>query len=324
MIVPEELRRLWTDLELPLSTLRVRVRDSLSALCEPENFPLSGRIKAVESVAEKIESGRYQRLSDIEDFVAFTVIVPTRQHVAAVLAYCRDVFDVAAVKQRSEYTKPPESFWFDSMRIQCKLRPVPGAGDTGAPAIHSYYFEIQVRTAFEHAWSTATHDLAYKTDKVDWRRLRLSWQLKATVELLDASIGAYESLSDQVPPAKWPDLDAKALISAGLGNLFDEGIVPRELYPRDMSRLCDNVVDLASSIRPRVSTERCFQIFESRIRSGDLDPIPRSISLYQLFVASLCQSELEISRLTRPCHITDALLTLFPSTRQLAPVFSYS
>jgi ppGpp synthetase/RelA/SpoT-type nucleotidyltranferase len=324
MIVPERLRTIWTELEFPLRLLHTSVRDSLAILFEASNFPLSGRIKAIESVAEKIESGRYNNLSAIEDFVAFTVIVPSQPQVAKVLDHCQQAFHVESVRQRSDYTKPPEAFWFDCMRIKCKIRPVTGEENPAATIASNYYFEVQVRTAFEHAWSTATHDLAYKTSKVDWGRLRLSWQLKATVELLGASIGAFDSLSAHVPAAMWPDLDAKRSFSTCLDKLFDGEFIPRELYPKDMSRVCDNVVDLILSVRPRVSPEVCFRAFDTLIRSGQLGLVPRSISIYQLFLASLCQSDIEIARLTRPCHVTDELVTLFPSTRRLAPVFGYS
>jgi ppGpp synthetase/RelA/SpoT-type nucleotidyltranferase len=324
MIVPEELQRYWSNNEASLLATHARAKASLIAFCEQRNFPYSGRIKTIESLAEKIESGRYQKISDIEDMIAFTAVVPTRGEVAEVLNHCKSAFEVITVKQRSDYTKPPESFWFDSMRIHCRLYPIPGAlapaDGVGGPQL----FEVQVRTAFEHAWSTATHDLAYKASSVGWPRLRLAWQLKAAVELLDASIGAYEPLCAQVPAARWPGLESRVTIATHLEKLFDEDLLPREMYPKDVSRVCDNIFDLVASVRPRVSLEQCLQRFDRQLRDGELAPIPRSLSVYQLFLAGLCQAGLQIQRLTRPCHVTDALTAIFPRTRRLSPVFSYA
>ena|ERR1700730_3627442 len=80
-------------------------------------------------------------------------------------------------------------------------------------------FEVQIKSAFDHAWSTATHDLTYKSNQIDWRRLRLSAQIKAIVEQLDVAILGFE----QMAPLIAENPDRRLRIKREIGDLFTRG-----------------------------------------------------------------------------------------------------
>ena len=73
--------------------------------------------------------------------------------------------------------------------------------------IYNITFEIQVKSAFEHAWAVSTHDLVYKSPEIDWKRLRLAAQIKANVEQLDTLILAFEQTSAIIQENHSPDLN---------------------------------------------------------------------------------------------------------------------
>jgi (p)ppGpp synthase/HD superfamily hydrolase len=80
-----------------LNELKKNVSSTLSRFADSHNFPLSGRVKTIESVGEKIEMGRYNRFSEIDDLVAFTLIIPTATYEQEVIDFCKASFDVVAV-----------------------------------------------------------------------------------------------------------------------------------------------------------------------------------------------------------------------------------
>ena len=76
-------------------------------------------------------------------------------------------------------------------------------------SIYQIQFEIQVKSAFEHAWSVSTHDLVYKNSEINWRKLRLAAQIKATVEQLDMLILAFEQTSEFIEDNSYPVIKIK-------------------------------------------------------------------------------------------------------------------
>jgi ppGpp synthetase/RelA/SpoT-type nucleotidyltranferase len=331
MIVPTGLIAAYDQLQTPLRVLHTRAKQSLATLADANRFPMFGRIKSIESLLEKVEGGWFSNLSDIDDLVAFTLIVPTRRQAPDVIRHCKDAFDVLRIKEKSDYHRPPETFWFDSTRIAARLRPVPGDPafelvpnqDDQHSALGDITFEVQILTAFEHAWSTATHDFAYKSGRVDWNRLRLAWQLKATVEMLDTSIVSLEFLTEQSLRAKWSQLENSANLANVITHFIDTGMIPSEHHPKDMSRVCDNIARFVESISPPLSLNDACKIFSESIVQCKLGPLPLSLTLYQIFLVCICESDVTIHYISRPCHLTKEVMNLFPKTRALQNRFNY-
>lgn len=320
-MIPQRLSDKITDARPFLDALKKNVADTLGAFADSQNYPFSGRIKRADSVAEKIEMGRYQRFSEIDDLVAFTLIVPRVSRVAEVVDFCKASFDVVSVRSKSTTQKPPEVFRFDSTRVIARVRRPLDLVDAPGQMIFKLLFEIQVRTAFEHAWSVATHDLVYKAPRINWKRVRLAAQLKATSEGLDAAVGAFDELAASVEESPWDRMGDQIAVSEFVVSTFDERRLPEHLRPASVSRFSENFCTLARGIRPNHSVHRLLEVISDRI--GNAEQIPMSLSLYQLFLGMLCQG-IQITRIENVfCHVTMELAALFPETTALDLVFDY-
>src|SRR5437764_1108082 len=82
---------------------------------------LSGGPKRIESVAEKIDSGRYRRWVDIDDLFACTVVIPTLRDEDRVIAFLKGVFHAVDVRGRNDTRKPPAVFRFEATRFIGRL-----------------------------------------------------------------------------------------------------------------------------------------------------------------------------------------------------------
>jgi len=162
-----------------LEPVRVRVRDSLWVLCEEKTFALVSRIKTLESASEKVETGRFKSWIEIDDLVAMTVVVPTLAQESVAIDFLQSVFDQIDLRARGSTSKAPDIFRFDSTRFIGRLR---SSDESSRGPMHNVPFEVQIRSAFEHAWSVTTHALTFKSADVSWSKLRLTSQLKAAVE----------------------------------------------------------------------------------------------------------------------------------------------
>jgi hypothetical protein len=112
------------------------------------------------------------------------------------LEFLERAFVTVRIKRRGSSNKAPEVFRFDTTRFIGKLR-IPENISTDDP-LYQIQFEVQVPSAFEHAWSVTTHALTYKGEHVEWNRFRLAAQLKAAVEQLDILILAFEETSSKI------------------------------------------------------------------------------------------------------------------------------
>jgi hypothetical protein len=191
-------------------------------------------------------------------------------------------------------------------------------------------FEIQLQTAFEHAWCVTTHEVSYKSDRIDWRRLRLTAQLRASVEQLDLLIAGYDILADQVAIQEWPEVVAKTQIEEVFKSSIKDGHIPSELAPQSWSRFCDNLYDLLRAVTKvrKAQLQNVVPEFIESLRDAisglNHDRFPRSISLLQFAAGTLAQANLLPATIDRYCMpVTAALLDLYPETRRLTNVFNF-
>jgi ppGpp synthetase/RelA/SpoT-type nucleotidyltranferase len=245
MIVPSPIQRKFDYNEVYINHVGTVVRDTVSNFCDINNFAASYRFKKVESIAEKIESGRFKNWSDIDDIFACAIIIPNLNYETQVITFLERAFLKVELKRRGSRLKDPRLFRFDSTRFIGKLRP--REGETLDPNIYNISFEIQIRTAFEHAWTVATHDLIYKNNNIDWKRLRLASQLKASAEQMDMLAISFDQESEYVTECQWPEVHAKKNIISQFNLAVKEGTIRSELVPRDWTRFSDNIYKLITS-----------------------------------------------------------------------------
>jgi len=227
------------------------VKASVQTWCASRNYLFSSRIKAGESLSEKLESGRFKAWDTVDDRFACTVVVPTATHEADVLSFLGAVFDPVDVRARNSIKKAPDVFRFDSTRWVGRLNP--SVGVAVAPGAGNILFEVQIQTMFEHAWGVVTHDLVYKTDTIDWRKARLAAQLKAAVEQIELTIAMFEESIEFMPGSEHPETDEKVALVLELQQLMINGRLTTELQPQSWSRLADNVSNLVRSYAPKAS-----------------------------------------------------------------------
>jgi len=322
--IPQQLIEVYSEVRPYLAEVERRLAAALQPYAQERLLPLVVRVKTVESLAEKIETGRYKTFADIDDLVACTMVIPSLLQEDDAIEYCQKIFCIQEIKRRVAGQKSPDVFRFDSTRLYGFIVKPDGLDESGHPSIYAIKFEIQIRTAFEHAWTVSTHPLTYKSNSLDWKRFRLAAQIKATSEQLDLLIVQFEQLAAAIPESPWPELARKRAIFELIERLLGDGIVPSEAAPKDMSRFADNLAALVRASQGRLRIEDVLRNLDEGLRSFTLETFPQSASLLQVCVGILCQGDMLSGPLGKyTCHVTDQLVQLFPKTSALAPVFEY-
>ena len=324
MIYPSILDRKYNEYKPFVEEVAKRVKETLLNFCDNHGYAFTSRIKTIESLAEKIETGRFSKWSDLDDLFACTVIIPTLSHEDQSIEFCRNVFKVIETKKRGRQQKSPDTFRFDSTRIYAKLKINDELIKDNILSIYTIKFEIQIKSAFEHAWSVSTHVLVYKNSEIDWKKLRLAAQIKANVEQLDMLILAFEQTSTFIKDNNYPEIKIKSDLASQINKLFKDGKIHDELKPKDMSRFCDNLYYLLIKTIPDNQIKKAIKQFVEVIQSTKNNQVPLSISLFQYFVAVLIENQI-IQAPTQKYywHITKEVIDLYPSLKNVNSLFEY-
>lgn len=313
MIYPSILDRQYEQYLPFVKEVAKQVKETMLNFCDNKGYALTSRIKAIESLAEKIETGRFKKWSELDDLFGCTVIIPNLSQEQEVIEFCKDTFQVTNIVKRGQNKKSPDTFKFDSTRISARLKRVDDPNIDNILSIFNVIFEIQIKSAFEHAWAVSTHDLVYKGSEIDWKKLRLAAQIKAIVEQLDTMILAFEQISPAIQESDYPEIKRKCQIAVATQELFKLEKIPEELKPKDMTRFCDNLYGILVRAGKEDKVQEVIKCIKNKINSTPSKQIPLSISLLQYFLAILVEAEIIILPLDKYYfHITSELLTLYP------------
>ena len=325
MIVPASVLQKHEYVRPYLNELGQYVRDVVAGYCDRTGYAYAGRVKSSESLAEKIETGRYAKWSDLDDLFACTIVIPTLTDEAEVLAFLKKAFTEDLLRRRGSTLKDPAVFRFDTTRFIGRLGP---SEVERSPVLTAMKFEVQVRTAFEHAWSVTTHALTYKAGQVDWRHLRLAAQLRSAIEQLDQVVSGFERATEYIAEQQWPSIQARQAIQVRFHAHVEAGRVPQEVVPESWTRFCENLYRvIVSGVKrspkdPRELVNNALDAIDAEIaESGDVS-FPRSISLLQFSLGSLTKRDvLTVALREYVPLLTDELLDLFPNSRVLGDRF---
>lgn len=292
MIIPQAIKQTYSSLEPELRRVGDVVKQTIINFCERNSFGALFRYKSLESVAEKIETGRFSEWSELDDLFAATIVISVSKEEDEVILFLQEAFKEITIKRKGDTQKPPDAFRFDSTRFIGTLKEVPYETEESM----NVKFEIQIKTAFEHAWAVTTHALTYKGTIIDWKRLRLAAQLKASVEQLDMLISGFDESCKHILKNTWPETNAKEKIATFFQKRGSDGIIPEEVLPKDWTRFCDNIYTLFTNcvVFNRRDTSQSVSAILDLVSEGiDLQKgtFPLSISLYQFVLGVLCDSK---------------------------------
>ena len=164
---------------------------------------LEHRVKTESSLAGKLElkGAKYHTLDDVTEILGIRVVTFYSDDVDKVAAIVNEIFQVDwsnSVDKRKLHRL--DSFGYNSLHYICRLRPplqLPRGGEAAEPeasprgglegVLYTLPFEIQMRTALQHVWSTLDHDTAYKDGGVNIPReyQRQFGRLAGMLELVD-------------------------------------------------------------------------------------------------------------------------------------------
>ena len=138
------------------------------------------RVKTEQSLAGKLErkGAKYKSISDITDLVGLRVFTFYTDEVDKVAVIAKRVFDIdwqESVDKRKLHQL--DSFGYNSLHYICRLKD---------KAFEHIRFELQMRTALQHVWSTIEHDTGYKGEvKIPREYKRQFSRLAGMLELVD-------------------------------------------------------------------------------------------------------------------------------------------
>ncbi len=327
MIIAKEVKLKYDYLQPYIRKLGELVNQTLFHYCQENHFAYTSKHKTLESVSEKIETGRFESWDSLDDLFAATIIIPNLAMEEEVINYLSSVFEKVILKKKGSDKKDPEVFRFNSTRFIARYKPLKGLEEN---IVSKMKFEVQIRSAFEHAWSVATHSLAYKTDEVDWRILRLSAQLKSSVEQLDMLISGYSDIYKHITRHEWPMITRKTQLSGFIKEKIETGKIPKEVVPNDLSRFCDNIINLIISCRKRyklVNSDLLSEILDkidAELDSYNESTFPRSISLFQLILGVIIRHTNFFPDTDRyTAFVTPELIMLYPEVKKIKKCFQF-
>lgn len=243
MKIVQSIQELYNT-NLPYYKLIKSKVDEVIKANKNDRWHYESRIKQIESFAMKVEMGRFDKTEIFEDVFASTIVVKNLSEISSAENFISKNFNIRFKRPMSRnFThKDSFSFPFDDLRLYVSLKDF----DTGefAPNLYEIVFEIQIKTFLQHAWSIATHDLIYKSDKIEWSKERIAYQVKAALEHAEVTISGVEELS-KISELKKENKEVKKvnkLISMILNHWKQEDL------PADRRRLAQNIIGFIEAI----------------------------------------------------------------------------
>ncbi|QYG12540.1 hypothetical protein [Microbacterium sp. PAMC22086] len=305
MVVPSSWRDAFKAQEALAKLLKTEVDSHLRKA--PGDWFTTSRVKEEDSFHQKIETGRIVEIDRLEDFFGAMVVVPLQSDVTNALTFIERFFE-------TKYRRPTDptrasheaaAFRFNDIRLYGMLR----ADDSMPPSpLDEIIFEIQVRTFFQHAWSSATHDLVYKYPRFSWSRSRVAAQIKAMLESAEMTMDAIDTLEQS------PVLPRDGSPESHLNEILDVVTAhwSKTDLPGNLKRMTETLDDLCRTL-DLDATKLDNLLTKGR---NELDGHPDGWSPYQCVVDYFSRYEPEkLARLLRKngrqlkqIHVTESIL----------------
>lgn len=321
-MIPIEVEEWHGGISRHLEFVKDRVGSAVRNFCDKKGYAYSGRLKQSRSLCEKLETGRVSQLNEIDDLFGCSIIISSLSDEPSVLETLENMFSRVDIKHRANTDKAPDVFRFEATRFIGRLK----SSDPDEGNVSKILFEIQVRTAFEHAWSVSTHQPAYKANTISWRLERLAAQMKALVEQLDSLAVSYSISAETLVGHPHHRTEAEAQVLEAFKGFYESSLIPEESIPEKWGLFAKNVVSLVEaadwgkwvSINDKAAAT-ISEVGKSLENNGG-PRFPLSITLFQYVLGSLMQSGVVKTTFRKPNYfplITSALEQFFPKTRDV-------
>lgn len=144
------------------------------------------RAKDPRSLIKKLMANPRLQFATLQDKAGVRVIPARLSHVAKTAEFVRERFEVASESDAAERLRPHQ-FGYRSVHIIVR---VGGSGDPECPEEQvGKVCEVQIRTESQHLWSSASHELEYKSDTgASPETSRSLARLAALLELVDIEL----------------------------------------------------------------------------------------------------------------------------------------
>lgn len=275
------------------------------------------RIKPEESFALKIETGRIEDPTKLEDFFACLIVVKNSIEINKALDLVDGFFTIAYRRPPEDnFThKSPESFPYDDLRLYVKLKPTEGLPpESPFNKLSNIIFEIQIKTFLQHSWSLATYDLIYKGEEISWAKRRVAYQIKAMLEHAEISIYEIEKIKES-------DMLAKLNKNIKQLNQIKEFLIKnwqQDTLPNDLVRLSESVHFLLKQLDVTLDELQVFLDAEFKEGRGtqttNLSPyfiiVQTIINRNPQKVTDFFSDENDTSKIVIPSEITTNEITL--------------
>lgn len=181
----EALLQQYRELLPSLEDISKKAYDLLRRAIREQNIYVTAfecRVKTEQSLAGKLErkGAKYKTIYDVTDLVGVRVITFYTDEVDKVAAIAKRIFDIdwqESVDKRKLHQL--DSFGYNSLHYICRLK-------EQNPELGNLRFELQMRTALQHVWSTIEHDTGYKGEvKLPKEYRRQFSRLAGMLELVD-------------------------------------------------------------------------------------------------------------------------------------------
>ncbi len=262
---------------------------------------LEHRVKTEKSLRGKLllKGSKYHDITDITDLVGIRVITFYSDDVDKVAAIAKKLFEVDwkdSVDKRKLHQLT--SFGYNSLHFICRLR-------TNEPGMRDIRFEIQMRTALQHVWSTIEHDTGYKGNVkiLDEHRRQFS-RLAGMLELMDDEfsrlrneISEYRrNVQSMVESGKLDDVllttdSFKTYLERGPFDKLNQRIASvnqAEIYPASLMGFLPLLESFGFETLGDVDTfikenqEDAYQLALAQIAMTDLDILAENVGLQNL------------------------------------------
>ena len=142
-MVPAQLRAAFANLAPELKALQTRVDAILENVAEDHGGFYVSRVKAIDSLFEKLMLGKVQRLSEIEDLVGGTLVFPRVLGDAGQAAVKNAVLSrFEIIETRTARTKRPTEFIYDDLHYLVRFKADPLLLET---KLTQWTVELQVK-----------------------------------------------------------------------------------------------------------------------------------------------------------------------------------